>query len=73
MAAAVSKLQRKDLLLTMLFPTIVGKMALVYFGLMYSAYPGEGWGYALLGSVCFTIFMVARFLWKYRHWDDNAR
>jgi len=69
----VSKLDRKDLLFTMLFPSIIGKMALVYCGLMYSAYPGEGWGYALSGFICFTVLMVARFLWKYRHWDDSAR
>lgn len=68
----MSKIDKKDLLFTFLFPAIFGKMALVYFGLMYSAYPGEGWGYALAGCVAFTFVMVARFLWKYRHHDDSA-
>jgi hypothetical protein len=58
---------------TLLFPVIIGKMALVYFGLMYSAYPGDGWGYALAGFIVLSLGSVARFLWKYRDFDDDAR
>ncbi len=67
----MNKIDRKDLFTTFLFPVIIGKMALVYFGLMYSAYPGEGYGYVLAGFIGFTLTMVARFLWKYRHHDGN--
>ncbi len=67
----MSKIAKTDLWFTFLFPVVIGKMALVYTGLMYSAYPGDGWGYALSAILVFTVSMVARFLWKYRHWDDN--
>ena len=54
-----------------LVPTLIGKLLLFYFGLMYTAYPGEGYGYALLASIVFTVTMVARFLWKYRDYDGG--
>lgn len=67
-----TKIEKKDLFFTFLFPIIIGKMALVFFGLMYSAYPGDGWGYALSGFVALSLFFVVRFLWKYRDFDDGT-
>jgi len=46
-------------------------MAVVYFGLMYSAYPDEGYGYGLVAAIVFTLFGFARFIWKYRDYSDE--
>lgn len=53
-----------------LLPTLVGKSLVLIFGALYALYPGEGWGWYLIGSLLFTATMVARFLWKYRNWED---
>lgn len=53
-----------------LVPLVIGKVFLLYFGMNYSNYPGQGYGIGLAISVIFTILMVARFLWKYRHYED---
>jgi hypothetical protein len=50
-------------------PTIAGKITLLYFGLNYSYYPGEGYGYGLAASIIFTVFMLGRFIFKY--WDHE--
>jgi len=51
-------------------PTIVGKIFIMQFGSMYSAEPGAGWGWWLAGAIGFTVFMLGRFLWKYRNYKD---
>lgn len=66
----MSKIDLKDLLLASLMPTLIGKLLVVYFGLNYSAFPGEGYGYGLAASIGFTLVMAARFLWKYRNYKD---
>lgn len=68
-----TKIEARDLFFTLLFPILVGKVGLVFFGLMYSAYPGDGWGYALLGMIFVSLTLIVRFLWKYRHYDDGGR
>jgi hypothetical protein len=68
-----TKIETRDLFFTLLFPILIGKVGLVFFGLMYAAYPGDGWGYALLGMIALSLTLVARFLWKYRDYDDNGR
>ena len=60
----------KNFLIAFLMPTLIGKSLVVYFGLNYSEYPGEGYGYGLAASMCFTVTMLGRFLWKYRHVED---
>jgi hypothetical protein len=65
------KLRFQDLLLTFLIPIIVGKIMTLYFGTNYAAFPGEGYGYGLVFSICFTLFGFARFLWKYRHHEED--
>jgi hypothetical protein len=61
----------KDFLGFFLLPTLMGKAFILYFGLNYTNYPGEGYGYGLAVAISFTVFMVARFLWKYRNYDDT--
>ena len=65
-----SKIKISDFLLAFLFPTLFGKIAILYFGLNYSNYPGEGYGVGLCISIAFTVCMVGRFLWKYRDYED---
>lgn len=59
-----------DFVKALLLPTIVGKCLIYYFGLMYSSYPDEGYGYGLALSITFTVGNLLRFLWKYRHIQD---
>lgn len=46
---------------TFFVPTFVTKVALFYFGIHYSKYPGEGYGYGLLLSVIATVFNLTYF------------
>lgn len=59
-----------DLLKVFLVPTLVNKVLMLYFGIHYAKYPGDGYGYGLIASIAFLIFTVIRFLWKYRHESD---
>jgi hypothetical protein len=63
-------IQILDLMLVGLMPTLVGKILILYFGHKYSAHPGEGYGWWLIGTVMFTAATVSRFLWKYRNWTE---
>lgn len=58
-----------DFLFAFFFPTVVGKILILYFGSNYSTYPGEGYGYGLILAVFFTVFSLGRFFWRYRHED----
>lgn len=60
----------KDFLKVFLVPLIINKMLMFYFGLMYSEYPGEGYGYGLIGTILFLLFNCGRFIWKYRNVED---
>ncbi len=53
-----------------LVPTLIGKLFILYFGLNYSEYPGEGYGIGLVISILYTVMMLMLFLWKYRHHED---
>ena len=67
---ADSKKILKDFLKVFLVPVLINKMFMMYFGLNYSNYPGEGYGYGLLATFAFLLFTVGRFIWKYRDIDD---
>ena len=43
---------------------------MLYFGLNYSEYPGEGYGIGLVISICFTLSTLGYFIWKYRNYED---
>lgn len=60
----------KDLIVAFLMPTLIGKSLILYFGLQYSNYPGEGYGYGLIATVIFTLAMAGRLIWKYRNVED---
>jgi hypothetical protein len=60
----------KDFLQVFLVPTLANKALLIYFGINYSAYPGEGYGYGVIASVVFLLLGVFRFVWKYRGIED---
>ncbi|OQW52133.1 MAG: hypothetical protein A4S09_08975 [Proteobacteria bacterium SG_bin7] len=68
------KEQRKSelpkFLITLLMPTLIGKGFVVFFGTRYSSYPGEGYGYGLAAAITFTLVSFARFLWKFRDYED---
>ena len=55
---------------TFLMPTFVGKALVMYFGLNYSSYPGEGYGYGLAASLAFTFSTLIAFAWKYRNQEE---
>ena len=59
-----------DFLKTFLVPTIINKTLMLYFGLNYSEYPGEGYGYGLAASILFFLVSVGFFLWKYKDVED---
>lgn len=61
----------RDLIVAFLCPMLVGKTLVMFFGLNYSQYPGEGYGYGLALSAAFTVFMLLRFVWKYRHYSED--
>lgn len=65
------KLSMLDFILTLLSPLIIGKSLVFYFGTMYSSHPGQGYGYALIAALLFTLGTLGRFLWKYRHYNDE--
>lgn len=60
----------KDLIKVFLIPTLINKAFMLYFGLNYSKYPGEGYGYGLAATLLFLFFMIGKFLWKYRDEED---
>lgn len=67
---APTKLELKPLVITFVCPTLFGKAMILYFGLNYSDHPGEGYGIGLAVSVIFTLFMLGRFVWKYRDYTE---
>lgn len=63
-------IRTRDLLMTFLFPMLVGKVVFIFVGAEYASNPGEGWGYLLTAVGLFTLAMIARFLWRYRNYRD---
>lgn len=65
------QLKMGDLLTSFLLPTLFGKTLILYFGLNYSEHPGEGYGVGLALSILFTLTMLGRFVWRFRHYKDR--
>ena len=59
-----------DFIKSFLMPMLVGKTGVMFFGLNYSQYPGEGYGYGLAASIFLTVFSLLRLIYKYRHSED---
>ncbi len=60
----------KDFIQVFLGPMLVNKMFMLYFGLNYANYPGEGYGFGLVATILVLFILVGRFLWKYRYVED---
>ncbi len=60
----------KSFLRVLLLPLLINKLFMMYFGLNYSNYPGEGYGYGLVATICFLFFTIGRFLWKFKDIED---
>jgi hypothetical protein len=54
-----------------LVPTLVIKSGIMFFGLNYSMYPGEGYGYGLAICLALTIINFGIFLWTFRNYSDD--
>lgn len=60
----------KDFLKIFLVPLLINKCFMLYFGLKYSEFPDEGYGYGLAATIAFFLFTIGRFLWKYKDIED---
>jgi hypothetical protein len=60
----------KDFIVVFAVPTIVNKVFMIYFGLMYADHPGDGYGYGLIATILVLCFTMGRLIWKYRHNPD---
>jgi hypothetical protein len=59
-----------DFIKSFLMPMLVGKTGVMYFGLNYSQYPGEGYGYGLAASMLITVLSLIGLIYKYRNIED---
>lgn len=60
----------KDFLRSFLVPTLITKAFVLYFGIKYALYPGEGYGYGLVIALAFTVISLTVFAWRYRNYED---
>ena len=54
---------------TFILPTLVLKSILLYFGLKYSQYPDEGYGWGLMAAIVLSLLNFGFFIWK--NWNDE--
>jgi Mg2+ and Co2+ transporter CorA len=47
-----------------LVPMLITKAFILYFGINYSLYPGEGYGYGLAFFCAFTVISALIFIWR---------
>lgn len=59
-----------DFAKSFLVPTLIGKSFVLYFGINYSSYPDEGYGYGLIAAIAVTVGSLVAFAWKYRNVED---
>ncbi len=69
--AAPQTMTARDIVLTFVLPTVLGKSMIVFFGSNYSSHPGEGYGYGLVFAIAMTLTTISRFVWKYRNYEDG--
>lgn len=65
------KLDMTEMFITYISPAVFGKLLTLFFGSYYSSHPGEGYGIGLVICIVFTLVMLARFVWKYRHFGED--
>ncbi len=49
---------------TFFVPVFINKSILFFFGVQYSRYPGQGYGYGLVFMILFTLSSFVYFCWK---------
>lgn len=54
---------------TLIVSMLVLKTFFLYFGLKYSEYPGEGYGYGLAITGCLSVFNIGYFLYKVKDYN----
>jgi hypothetical protein len=59
-----------DYLKVFLVPTFLLKLGILYYGMHYARYPGEGYGWGLFGFIIASLANFGLFLWKTRN-DEN--
>jgi hypothetical protein len=64
------KAKTSDLVRVLILPLFITKAAIFYFGLNYSKYPDQGYGYGLAISIFLLFLNMGRFLWKYKDQQD---
>ncbi|HND84420.1 MAG TPA: hypothetical protein PLU50_01380 [Pseudobdellovibrionaceae bacterium] len=50
-----------------LVPMIIMKAFILFFGINYALYPGEGYGYGLIVAIIVTLMNFAIFIWNRRN------
>lgn len=54
-----------------IIPIIITKTAILYFGINWSNYPGEGYGYGFFATLLFAVLNFTFFLWRHRHYSED--
>jgi len=67
---------KKDLSLTsfipaFLIPIIFTKTAILYFGINWGNYPGQGYGYGFFAAILFAVCSFTFFLWRNRGYRED--
>lgn len=57
---------------TAFVPILITKNFVLYFGLNYSKYPGEGYGWGLAASMAFTLASFGYFIWVHRFETEDS-
>lgn len=60
----------KDVIKIFVIPNVFNKPIMLYFGVKYAKYPGEGYGYGLAATILVFLTSIAIFLYKYRNIED---
>ncbi len=61
----------RDFILTLVLPMLVNKVFMMYFGMHYAIYPGEGYGYGLCATIVVMILILGFLVWKYKDYNDE--
>ncbi len=49
--------------------TVINKSLMFYFGVNYSRWPGQGYGYGLAATLFYTVCAAGYLIFKYRNFD----
>ncbi len=66
-----SQKMMRDFILTLILPMLVNKVFMMYFGMHYALYPGEGYGYGLVVTIFVMLGILGYLIWKYRNYNDE--